>query len=113
MWRSFRERGYDITSRWIDSGAQESDMESIWVKCHTDIAKADVLVFFMDDGDVAKGALVEVGMALARGMTVLAVGATPDHSWTNHPGVVVCPSLEDAMSTARKCWTSGDKDGGP
>lgn len=76
MWKSYRERGWPINSTWIDeAGAGESgDLADLWRRCTSEAASANVLVIYREPEDVLKGAWVELGAALVKGVPVFAVG---------------------------------------
>lgn len=70
----------------------------LWLECVEDIKAADVLLFYTEEGEHYKGALVEVGMALAFGVKVIIVGEHPDHgTWKWHPGVLQVGTLDIAL----------------
>lgn len=102
-WRTWRATGladgFDIISTWIDEGDEgaTADWSDLWVRCVTEAASADVLVALYRDGDVWKGALVEIGAALAAGKRVHIVGEL-NHSWVAHPGVRRFASVDEAFA---------------
>lgn len=67
-----------------------------------DVASSDVVMVWAPSLDFSlRGALVEAGFALGRGIPVLAVGPA-DHpgfgTWQYHPSVFRCISLDEALS---------------
>lgn len=100
MWREFRERGIVINSRWIDIDDKYSvdpcglDYSSLWSMCIEDVLRCDVVIVYALSGEVLKGALVEVGAALALNKRVILTGQkesyTDNGTWINHPGIVDC-----------------------
>jgi len=75
---------------------------SFWLQDERDIKSADVLLVWAEDGEHLKGALVEVGMAIAYGVPVITVGKHCDYStWQYHPGVTRAYSITHAMALLR------------
>jgi hypothetical protein len=76
-WRFLRDKvGDPIISTWIDeAGAGESnDLADLWRRCILEASTAEVLILYREPEDVLKGGWVELGAALASGVTVFAVG---------------------------------------
>lgn len=102
MWRNFREAArasVRITSTWIDEdGEGESeDLADLWSRCVDEAAFSSALIAYHEDGEIWKGAFLEIGVALANGRPVYVVGDPPG-SWVNHPLVHRCPTLGDAFA---------------
>ena len=106
-WRALRDSGVNINSRWIDTpdlyigttagdGVSDLDYEKLWIQCIEDVINCDMLILYVEPGEVLKGALVEVGAALAAGRMVIACadldGIEGIGTWWNHPLVEVIPS---------------------
>lgn len=104
MWRDLRERGTPIVSTWIDeAGAGETPARSdLWRRCVVEASTADALVLYQGPGEVLKGALVEAGAALARGVPVHA-RCDPGLTFTRHPGVTLHGALASAVGAAAAC----------
>lgn len=95
-WRRFRHRGVRITSTWIDEAGdgETACFTELWDRIQTEITIADHLVLYAEPDDFPlKGALIEVGMALAMGrpVTVCLPGVElngrthrPVGSWIEH-----------------------------
>lgn len=99
MWRDLRDHGWPISSSWIDEDGEgeTGDFGELWLRIQREIAACTGLIFYGAVADAPwKGALLEVGMALAMGKPVYAVivgdldGRTqrPIGSWLAHPQVV-------------------------
>jgi len=113
MWRERRERlGDVIISSWIDeddAGAMK-DFADLWQRCVAEASRADVLILYHDVGDTPlKGALVEVGCALAMGRHVIVItnlsGSSIGNalgSWVAHPCVRYAASVDAAFKLARE-----------
>lgn len=103
IWKTYRDMGYPINSTWIDeSGPGESDLPNLWHQCIKQAKSADVLVAYVEPGDVLKGAYIEIGAALAVGTTIIAVGFDPSISFLRHRSVIVVHVLDDAMRIAKE-----------
>ena len=105
MWREHREQGQPIISSWIDEAGegQSSDLVDLWKRCIGEAENAGAVILYHDHRDTPlKGALVEVGAALAKGVPVYVVSdAVPLlGSFTNHPLVSVCNRVEHAFIRA-------------
>lgn len=103
-WRAFRDLGHNIISRWIDVEDKYTidptglDFKELWEWCIKDVQECDVLVCYVEPGEVLKGALIEVGVALGLGKRVVCVGSIQDYlnngTWLNHPRVEHCPGFQ-------------------
>lgn len=104
--------GWKITASWIDEAGAgaSSDLGALWVRIETEIARSERLVLYVEPEDFPlKGALVEVGMALAQripirivapGVVLEPTSLRPIGSWMRHPRVVFCNTLEEALEGA-------------
>lgn len=114
-WRRLRDvDGYEITSSWIDeAGAGETaDLEALWSRISAEVAQSERLVLYVEAEDFPlKGALVEVGMALAYGLKIYVVAPDvvlepvsfrPLGSWIRHPQVRCASSIDTALFGAAK-----------
>lgn len=106
LWRDvrdeLREDGVDIVSTWIDEAGEgeSASLVDLWVRCIEETRSAHLLVAYHREGDVWKGAFVEVGAALANGIPVYVMGRPPG-SWTNHPLVMFVSSVDEAIEDYR------------
>jgi hypothetical protein len=108
-WKHLRSLGYGIISTWIDEvdEGQTLDFTYLWKRITHEIMHSDRLVFYAEPEDFPfKGALVEVGMAIATGIPVFVYlsstqleGRTdrPVGSWIRHPKVRIVQSLYEAL----------------
>lgn len=99
MWRRLRGEGWPIVSTWIDEAGEgeTGDFGELWARIAREVTGAAGLVLYAEPGDLPlKGALVEVGMALAAGLPVVAIlpgvvleprSMRPVGSWLAHPNV--------------------------
>lgn len=110
MWRKRRSSGAPISSTWIDEDENLLvDYGALWQRVRSEIAGCKALVFYARPEDFPlKGALVEVGMALAMGKPVHAViedvmldaGMRPVGSWFGDRGVEEFATLDEAIAAA-------------
>ena len=86
---------------WPDDCAAHGSV--FWRHDHEDVSRADVVIVFADQADdVLRGALIEAGMGIAMGKTVIVVGSNPGYgTWQFHPQVKRVPSLDAARSLLR------------
>jgi hypothetical protein len=108
MWRRLREEGMPITSSWIDEDGpgQTADMSELWARIEFEIQSSDGLILYAEPDDFPlKGALVEVGMALATEIPIVVVAPgvhieprtyRPFGSWANHARVTFANSVVEA-----------------
>lgn len=113
MWRQLRQAGEPIISSWIDEAAEGEthSFEELWNRVQVEVTNACCLILFAAEDDFPlKGALVEVGMALAAGVPVIVVahveleGRTmrPLGSWLHHGLVTRTATLSFALTLARQ-----------
>lgn len=112
-WRILRDvDGWNITSSWIDEAGegQTSDFGDLWSRIESEVCNAERLILYVEPDDFPlKGALIEVGMALAAGVKVFVVAlgvrleersCRPLGSWIKHPLVDVVASMSEALDGA-------------
>ena len=112
-WRRLRdEDGYKITSSWIDEAGvgQSSDLGELWERIVREVTRSERLVLYVEPDDFPlKGALVEVGMALAHripirvvapGVVLDPVSCRPLGNWMRHCLVRRVDSMEQALAGA-------------
>lgn len=110
MWKQLRRDGWPIISTWIDeAGRGETEsMVELWDRIVSEVRSADVVLFYADQESLPlKGAYVEVGIALAFGIPVLAIVRNNANvgSWVYHPLVDVCeefPTLEEVLAAVKE-----------
>lgn len=111
MWREHRGLGWNIISTWIDeAGEGETDsFEDLWLRIRNEIYACEYFILYAERDDFPlKGALVEVGMALAFQKPVIIVlnfepeGRTyrPIGSWITHPYVHRVDTIQHALDMA-------------
>lgn len=107
-WQERRRLGLPIISTWIDESAEGTTMNwpGLWSRCITEAALCRSLVVVRYPGEMLKGAMAEVGAALAMGTPVFAFGLDVQDShqtrqtiW-QHPGVTNCNSADEAFEKA-------------
>ena len=95
--------GFGVIHDWTEEGSSETidrsacAMEDIWAATHCDA----VLMMWSDD---MRGAWVEMGAALAKGIPVIVVGVEKREFciFMEHPAVIHFPSLADAIAFMRR-----------
>lgn len=108
MWKRHRADGRPIIATWIDEAGEgaTNDFGELWQRIRKEIASCRALVFYGTAEDAPwKGALVEVGMALAMGKRVYLVydgeldGRTmrPLGSWFMDRNVIRVQFVEQAL----------------
>lgn len=110
MWRLLRSEGARIISSWIDEDGEgeTASFAELWVRIEAEVKSCDKLVLFVEPEDFPlKGALVEVGMALALGKPVVVVAPNvpldarsrrPLGSWSSHPLVSFSTDIFEAVN---------------
>jgi len=109
LWELALKWNLETTSRWLSQADLElkgspstEEFGIFWLVDEEDVRRSDALIVYGEADDILKGALVEVGMAIALGKLVICVGASSSFgSWTNHPLVLIAPSLEGAVKLIR------------
>ena len=112
-WRRLRDvDGYKITSSWIDEAGpgQTVDLGALWERIESEVSGSELLVLYVEPKDFPlKGALVEVGMALAHripirvvapGVVLEPASLRPMGSWVRHPLVTFCDTMDEALEGA-------------
>jgi hypothetical protein len=76
LWRRARAAGAPIISTWIDEAGpgESADLRDLARRCIFEARECSILIVFGQKGDVLKGALMEVGAALAGNVPVFVVG---------------------------------------
>ena len=101
-WIKYRNAGYPIISSWIDyyMPGQINDWAQFWPKILQEVVDCKVFIIYEEPGDILKGALVELGVALSNDKPVLSVGLS--QSIVYHPYITRVDDLDSAMNRARK-----------
>ena len=101
-WKSLRDDAeVDVISSWIDeAGPGESiDLADLSRRCIKESTTCKAMIVFSLKEEYLKGALIEMGAALAAGKTVYLAGPVlPEGSaFTKHPNVIQCEGISDAV----------------
>jgi hypothetical protein len=114
MWKGLRAKNYPIISTWIDEAGENEtcDFAELWERITNEIWKSEGLILYAENEDFPlKGALVEVGIAIAFNKPVFVVlpgvqleGRTmrPVGSWLKHDLVTKCDHLDMAFTLAQE-----------
>lgn len=102
IWLWFEKKGVPIVSTWIfEAGEGETeDFVELAHRCIEEVKAADVLVLYCQPGDILKGALIEVGVAMSEGKEIRCVGECDSLSkkvFCVHPLWKFYPTLEEAF----------------
>ncbi len=112
MWRRLRAEGRPIISTWIDEAGEGETAcnRELWLRIEREVTTAKALILYVEREDFPiKGALVEVGMALAAGVPVYVCAPgvmledrtmRPVGSWMMHPLVRYAYDLSEAFDLA-------------
>jgi len=102
MWQSLRASGINIISTWIDEAEKgvTLDFADLTNRCFREVAEADVILLYCLPGEILKGALMEVGAALALGKPIYCVGDCESLSpvFRHHPLWHTYDSIEAALA---------------
>jgi len=86
----------DGTPKWPHDAAHSL---LFWQHDYDDVAAADVVLVYGCDGEHLRGALVEAGIGIALGKTVIVVGDHSDYgTWQYHSSVLRAEDLPTARS---------------
>jgi len=112
-WRRLRDNdGWKITSSWIDEAraGESTDLGSLWEHIAAEIGRSERLILYAETEDFPlKGALIEVGMAIAARIPIRVVipdvildpvSFRPLGSWVRHPMVIFCDTMDEALEGA-------------
>lgn len=106
-WRHLRAAGLPIVSSWIDEAEphQSPSLEDLWRRNVDEASTACALLVYVEANETMKGALVEIGAALARGVPVFWVGPTDgpsgEYTVSHHRLVRKVVSIAQAVREAR------------
>ena len=106
FWRGWRDNGINIISTWIDEDENVENHEDLAIRCIKESAEADITVVYVDEGDVLKGALIEVGSALSHDKQVWIVrnknsDTNFKKTFLSHPMVTEFDSIQDIYNKLR------------
>ena len=112
-WRRLRDvDGWKITSSWIDeAGVGETlDLGALWARIEAEVSRSERLILYVEPEDFPlKGALIEVGMAIAHRIPIRVVAPgvvleprsfRPIGSWVRHPLVAFADTMDEALAGA-------------
>lgn len=110
-WRQLRDvDGWKITSTWIDEAGvgASTDLGMLWERIEAEIAGSERLVLYVEPDDFPlKGALIEVGIAIAHripirivapGVVLEPISFRPIGSWVRHPLVMFADTMDEALA---------------
>ena len=101
-WIDLRSKNWNIISSWINFYEKDmiTDWSEHWITCVREARSADFLILYHEDNEVQKGALIELGAALAKSTKIIFVGdpEKPHQSVINHPRIRVVSTIEEALT---------------
>lgn len=110
-WRRLRdEAGWPIVASWIDEAGplESASLEALWTRAFDDAGRASRVILYVEPDDFPlKGALIEIGAAIALGVPIYCVmpgvvleerNDRPIGSWIRHGLVRRCETLEEART---------------
>ena len=109
MWRALRASGIQVNSTWIDEDGPKAsrDLSDLWDRIRREVTSAGRLILYVEpDGFPLKGALIEVGMAMAAQVPIYVVApgvvldprnCRPLGSWVKSPLVRFVPDIASAL----------------
>ena len=105
MWAELRAHGAPIIATWIDEAGegQTGEHAELAERCIREATQAQAVVLYCEPGDILKGALIEVGAALAVGIPVFSVGdceSLSKRTFCKHPLWTECDTLRAAIDAA-------------
>lgn len=110
-WRELRDQGARVIATWIDDVVDKRphaeggaiDHADLWLRCVAEARAASWTLLYAEPGEVLKGALVELGAALANHRRVAYVGPPDLLTALRHPLVTHFASLDGAIAFIRAC----------
>lgn len=102
-WRAITDPRIHAHARWLKHNQlgtpDTAEFASrFWVEDHEDVATADAVIVYGEEGEHLRGALVEAGIAIALKVPVYVIGDHADYgTWQYHPGVTRCATLDAAF----------------
>jgi hypothetical protein len=107
MWKNLKAKlaagqSFEINSTWIDEAGpgQSPDLADLAGRCIDEACAANLVIVYYEEGDsFMKGALVEMGAALALGRWVCLVGDPPIKGsyFSHHPKVFSASNVQLAL----------------
>lgn len=79
---------------------------NFWADDFADIENCDILAVYAEEGDKLRGALIEVGYALAFSKKIILIGEHPDFGTWRHSGNVIHINDMNALSDRLNFYTS-------
>jgi len=106
MWRQLQQDWGSAAffhARWLrhcELGTPDSPEAApgFWLEDEEDVGTSDALLVWGEPGQALRGALVEAGIAIARGVPVLVIGENESYgTWQYHPGVERAADFVEAL----------------
>lgn len=114
LWKALRDAGVPIISSWIDEAGKGETLDwgRMWQTCFDQAATATHLIIYVQEGEILKGAWIEVGVALANSVPVFGVGID-DYNIIKYPKIMSRPSIDVVLREITyvenpPAWDDGD-----
>jgi len=116
-WLEMRDKeGFNILSKWIElpcgtkdnpTGAKlltSQEKRQLWIDCAQEVADADLLIAYAEEGDKQRGVLVEIGGALSTNTPVYLIGNCKSFRANPYSDAAYCyhPLFHHVISTDYK-----------
>lgn len=103
LWSRLMVSGVPIRASWIELDvdlSSEDEIQHLWDKCFEEVKACTHLVAYVEPGDLLKGGLGEIALALALGKPVLLIGDVPElGTLARHRNIKRFDSLESAFKS--------------
>ena len=101
-WVALRNQGVNIISTWIDEAGpgQTNDMSDLCNRCISESYNCEAMIVYAEDGDILKGAFVEMGIAMSiQFKPIYLVGPVlqPGSAFTHSRQVFIAKTIEEAI----------------
>jgi hypothetical protein len=100
VWKAYRDAGFPLASTWIDEAGkgETENFADLWMRCVWEATNCAVLIAYREKDEVLKGAMIEIGCAIASGRLVLLCGDWEGFSFTAHPLVKIVENINNAFA---------------
>ena len=113
MWRELQNTVPHVffNARWPYLAKYENDIDhdgfrDLWIECKQDVMSADAVLLYVEEDEILKGALVEVGIALANNIPIIFVAEEKNRlaygTWVYVDGVEWVNTLAEAFDLLYK-----------
>ena len=97
-WIAFSHPQIAVSSTWMHHAYNVRDWPEHWARIIAEIDNSDFLIAYHEPGETPKGALIEIGLAMARGIPIYAINFGSEHTWQWHVRVEIVSSVDEAIA---------------